>query len=143
MGVRVDLPPDLITRYRVPRYLGAFAVAWTVVALGNFVLTERLRWRPELVGLVSAATAICLIILRFWPHITWAYRFGGTFAIGSIGFRAASIAIGTMRIDTHDGALIAAISVGILTMFGRLYWDWWLLHVGPWHEEQKRLRREL
>lgn len=116
--------------------LGFFGACWAAVAVANFRIDPNLRWRADIVGLLSGVAAFCLVALAVRPSFTTAYRIGGTCALGSLMFRIASIAFAP--VPSADIFWLSITNMAITSILVVLFSVWWLTDVKTWHERRKR-----
>lgn len=125
--------------YRTRRQLLGFTVGWFAVAGTDVFISGALRWNPQITAVLAFGAAVTTLLLVIMPWSRVAFRASGTFAIGTILYRVASITFGARP---YADALPIAIVTGIFAiMLARLYWMWWLERVGPWHAEFYRKRK--
>jgi hypothetical protein len=120
------------------KWLYVLAFAWFVNGVSYLGVSSQRRWAPNVVGFLGIGCAACLVLVALRPRTVFAYRFGGTLAIGSLLFRCASVILGLFTNHDSDAVWISMSAVGTTLMLCSLYWTWWLDDVKEWHERQKR-----
>lgn len=123
--------------------LAAFTGCWILVAIANMAVVDGFSavagWRPEVVSLLALGSAVCSFSLAVNPRAVLPFRVGGTFAIGTLCARVASIVLGTLLHGGTDAPWYTAAALGVVSMLAILYWRWWLTDVKIWHEAYKHL----
>src|SRR5512144_2089597 len=113
------------------------SVWWVIVAIGYFGVSPSRRWVPDLVGVLALICAGLFAVMALRPATVWAYRLGGTFAIGALLFHFASVVLGLFQANDSEAVWITLIWTGIALMLLRLFWSWWLGPVKRWHEQHR------
>ena len=127
-----------------PRYvrgtLVVVTVCWVAVAGGSTIVADPPRWAPLTVTVLAGLAGVCTGALAVRPRTNLAFRLGGTFGVGAIGFRINTLVLSTLGPVgvTLDDFII---SVAITTMFILVYMEWWLCVVGRWHNAIAKGRR--
>jgi hypothetical protein len=87
----------------------------------------------------AALSAICTVILLVSPRTTFAFRYGGTLAEGTLFLLGASLLLGLVRVHEPQLVWITMSAVGLLTMLGFTYANWWLYDLKDWHQTHRSL----
>lgn len=84
-----------------------------------------------------AIVASGFTFLMVWrPGNRFAYRIGGTFAVGMLFLRVVSLVLVLLSVDRLSFWL-AISSIGSTMLLTALYGHWWLTEVGPWHDAHR------
>jgi len=115
------------------------AVCWLMVGIANVAITYRFDWYPRLVGIMALCTAACTLILAIRPATGFAYRYGGTLAVGTLVLRGVSVVEGAMRTEDADFVWLAMNQIAITALLGGTYAWGWLHEVKTWHRAHRLL----
>lgn len=132
---------DYIGDHWIRALLLAATFCWGLLAVGNLVVSDDQRWYPDIVGIFSGVTGVCVFGLAVAPRTVLAYRAGGTLAVGTLVLRCASILEGQAQGTGGDTVWLGMAAVGITAMLTFCYGRWWLTDVKLWHETHKRVGR--
>lgn len=122
-----------------PRPMLAFVGAcWACMGVAYAQLSEALRWQPRLVSGLALLAAGLAVALAVWPRWAFAYRVGGTAAIGTLLFRLASIVLAPALGQGNDLPWVTIAAVAMTAMLTLMYGFWWLGPVKSWHESLRR-----
>ena len=113
------------------------AVCWSIIAVANIEIDDRVRVQPDAIGAMSIASAVLTAIVAIRPQTVSAYRFGGTVAIGTLTLRFFSFVAGLSAAGVADLFWIAAAQAGVSLMLALTYGRWWLTDVKAWHRAHR------
>ena len=120
------------------RLTGA-CVCWILLAIANVGPTDQ-RLISTLIGVFSLACGICTGILAVRPATDFAYRYGGTLAVGTLTLRCFFL-IEFEVVAGHEYLWFSLAQIGITAMLGFLYAWWWLTDVKVWHHAHRQVGR--
>jgi hypothetical protein len=116
-------------------------VMWAIIGIGYLGIGNARRWAPDVVGIVCFICTILFLTFAAKPSLTWAYRFAGTAAVGSLLLHITSVALGLIRAEDPETIWVILIWSGVAAMLLRLFWAWWLGPIKVWHEDHLREKR--
>jgi hypothetical protein len=130
---------DPQTLERIHRWqLGGASTCWTLITVAMYAISNDFFFLPDVVAIFAGACAVCTVILLVRPGTVFAYRFGGTLAEGTLFLLGASILLGLVHIKEPQLVWIVMAAVGLLTMLGFTYGNWWLNDLKRWHRAHRR-----
>lgn len=113
--------------------LVVLSLCWAATGAAYLGVSDARRWHPEFVALLSIAACVLTVALAINPRWELAYRLAGTFAIGTLLFRLASVTYGIFLLGDGDAIWVSLSGVATTAMLLVLYAHWWLHEVKSWH----------
>lgn len=119
--------------------LAVMVLSFTITGAAYLGISNTRRWHPDVVGMFCLLTAAITLVVVLQPRNIWAYRYGGTVAIGALLLRTVSVFMGLFLYVDKDALWISLSGGATTAMICGLYWYWWLHDVKAWHEGHKRI----
>jgi hypothetical protein len=117
--------------------LAGGAACWAIVGVTNLVASWTWEWYPSLVGILALACAACTAVLALRPAAEWAYRWGGTLAVGALAMRAVAVIETELRVENPDFVWVMLGQMAITALLAGTYAWSWLHDVKTWHRAHR------
>lgn len=121
------------------RRLAGGAFCWVIIGVAQWMASKHIDWYPSLIAAFALATAVVTSVLVIKPSNGFAYRWGGTLAVGTLALRAVTIIEAELRVDSPDFIWVCLNQIAITALLAGTYAWSWLHEVKAWHRAHQAL----